>query len=100
MSHDARIQVACEPTPAGWRCAVDVDDGRTQGRHEVIVAADDAERLAVVRGQADVERLVYETFDFLLDREPRSSILAWFDLTAVEGYFPGFEAEMAQRLAP
>ena len=24
----------------------------------------------------------------------------WFDLTAIEGYFPGFEAEMAHRLAP
>ncbi len=100
MSHEARIQVACAATPAGWRCAVEVDDGRTAGRHEVIVAADDAERLAVARGQADVERLVYETFDFLLDREPRSSILDWFDLTAVEGYFPGFDAEMAHRLAP
>ena len=100
MSHEARIQVACAATPAGWRCTVEVDDGRTAGRHEVIVAADDAERLAVARGQADVERLVYETFDFLLDREPRSSILDWFDLTAVESYFPGFEAEMAQRLAP
>jgi hypothetical protein len=100
MSHEARIHVACEATPAGWRCAAEVDDGRTAGRHEVIVAADDAERLAVARGQADVERLVYETFDFLLDREPRSSILDWFDLTAVESYFPGFEAEMARRLAP
>jgi hypothetical protein len=100
VSHERRIQVACEATPSGWRCAVDVDDGRTAGRHEVIVAADDAERLAVARGQADVERLVYEAFDFLLDREPRSSILGWFDLTEIEGYFAGFEAEMAHRLAP
>lgn len=100
MSHEATIAVACAATPGGWHCTVDVDDGRTAGRHQVTVAAEDAERLAVARATPDVERLVYETFDFLLDREPRSSILASFDLTVVEGYFPGFEAEMAHRLAP
>ncbi len=47
-----------------------------------------------------MERLVYETFAFLLEREPRSSILRAFDLTEVSRYFPEFEAEMAHRLAP
>ena len=100
MSHDARIAVACVPSDAGWHCRVDADDGTTSGSHEVSVAHEEAERLAVARGQADVERLVYETFDFLLDREPRSSILATFDLTVVSRYFPEYEAEMEHRLAP
>jgi hypothetical protein len=45
-----------------------------------------------------VERLVRETFVFLLEREPRSSILTVFDLTVVARYFPEFEAEIARRL--
>jgi hypothetical protein len=100
MSHEARIQVACSAVPAGWECAVDVDDGRSVGRHVVTVAPSDAERLAVARGLADVERLVYEAFDFLLDREPRSSILSEFDLPVIATYFPDFDAEMARRLRP
>lgn len=100
MSHETTILVTCEEIPSGWRCSVDVADGRSSGRHTVTVAHEDAERLAVARGQADAERLVYETFGFLLDREPRSSILTSFDLNVVGGYFPDFESEMANRLAP
>ncbi len=100
MSHEATITVACIATPSGWRCDVDVDDGRSSGRHDVTVATADAVRLAAARGTADVERLVYEAFDFLLDREPRSSILTTFDLPVASTYFPEFDAEMRRRLAP
>jgi hypothetical protein len=95
------IEVRCATAGTeGWRCEVDVDDGRTSGRHLVSVATGDAERLAVARETVDVERLVYETIAFLLEREPRSSILPSFDLTVVSGYFPEYESEMAHRLAP
>jgi hypothetical protein len=96
----SRIDVTCAATEAGWSCDAEVDDGRTSGRHVVTVATADAERLASARGQADVERLVHETMAFLLEREPRSSILPTFDLTVVSRYFPEYEAEMAHRLAP
>ncbi len=94
------IDVRCTTAADGWRCEVDVDDGQTAGRHVVTVASEDAERLAIAHDQAGVERLVYETFAFLLEREPRSSILGSFDLTVVSRYFPDFDAEMAHRLAP
>jgi hypothetical protein len=94
------IDIRCAPAPDGWCCEGIVDDGQTAGRHVVTVAAEDAERLAIAHDGAGVERLVYETFAFLLEREPRSSILATFDLTVVGRYFPDFEAEMAHRLAP
>ncbi|MFP5343483.1 MAG: hypothetical protein ACLGIJ_11250 [Candidatus Limnocylindria bacterium] len=100
MAHDASIDVRCEPTADGWRCIVEVDDRRTAGRHEVTVSSDDAVRLSAARGSADVERLVEESFDYLLEREPRSSILAAFDLTVIETYLPGWEREIAARLAP
>ncbi|MEX2183318.1 MAG: hypothetical protein WEC14_02650 [Chloroflexota bacterium] len=101
MTHgEASVQVTCAATAGGWRCSVDADDGRTAGHHEVTVSREDAERLAVARDAAGVVRLVEETFDFLLDREARSSILATFDVTVVSRYFPEYEAEISARLAP
>lgn len=97
---DASVQVTCAATADGWRCSVDADDGQTAGRHEVTVSSEDAERLAVARDAAGVVRLVEETFDFLLDREPRSSILANFDLAVVSRYFAEYESEISARLAP
>ena len=47
----------------------------------------------------DIDRLVHETFAFLLDREPRSSILTRFDLPVVQRYFPEYPAEMRRRLS-
>ena len=38
-------------------------------------------------------------FQFLLEREPNTSILREFDLSVINRYFPEFEAEMAKRLA-
>ena len=95
-----RIDVGCAPTPDGWRCAVTIDDGHGRSTHDVTVSTDDATDLAAATDPADVERLVYETMAFLLERESKESILRTFDLTVVGGYFPEFEAEIRSRLAP
>jgi len=47
----------------------------------------------------DEERIVRETFDFLLEREPATSILAEFSLDDVSRYFPEFPEELQRRLA-
>lgn len=96
----ATIEVQCEAVADGWACRASVDDGRSRGDHEVTVSAADADRLAVAHDRDGVERLVYETFAFLLEREQRTSILRSFDLTVVGGYFPEYDAEMEHRLAP
>jgi hypothetical protein len=94
------IDVRCASTTAGWGCAVTIDDGRGTTAHDVTVATEDATNLATATDAADVERLVYETIAFLLEREPKESILRSFDLTVVSRYFPEFEAEIRSRLAP
>ena len=94
------IDVRCAPTPIGWRCAVTVGEGRATSAHDVTVAAEDATNLAAATDGPDVERLVYETFAFLLEREPKESILGAFDITVVSRYFPEFEQEIRSRLAP
>jgi hypothetical protein len=56
----------------------------------------DYERLSGSR--ADPETMVTESFRFLLEREPKESILRSFDLTVISRYFPEYEREIAQRL--
>ena len=93
------VDVACEQGPGGWLCRVQVRDGGRAGTtiHEVAVGAADLPRFAPA-GSVDVERLVRATFAFLLEREPKESILRRFDLTVVERYFPEFPGEIRRRL--
>jgi hypothetical protein len=41
---------------------------------------------------------VRRSFEFLLDNEPKESILARFDLAVIGRYFPQFEREIKRRL--
>jgi hypothetical protein len=50
-------------------------------------------------GAPDPETLVRASFEFLLAREPASSILPRFDLTVIERYFPEWRAEMERRFS-
>jgi len=45
------------------------------------------------------ERCLEAAFRFLLDREPKESILPRFDVTAISRYFPEFEREMPHYLS-
>jgi len=49
--------------------------------------------------EVDGELIVRETFDFLLEREPATSILPEFSLDDVSRYFPEFPEELQRRLA-
>jgi hypothetical protein len=46
------------------------------------------------------EYVLIQAFRFLLEREPNTSILAEFDLTDINRYFPEFEAVIKDRLNP
>jgi hypothetical protein len=94
------VEVDCSAIDTGWRCSATVDDGRGSSRHEVTVGAEDALSLATASTTDGVERLVFETVDFLLERESRDSILRTFDITVVGRYFPEYEREIRSRLAP
>jgi hypothetical protein len=64
--------------------------------HEVRVPAGFAASL----GCAHVapEELVKVSFEFLLEREPATSILRAFSLDVISRYFPGYPAEISARL--
>jgi hypothetical protein len=49
-------------------------------------------------GRHTPERCLEAAFRFLLDREPKESILGRFDLTVISRYFPEFERELPHYL--
>lgn len=64
-------------------------------RHRVTLSGKDHARLA--EGAAP-EALVVAAFRFLLDREPKESILARFDLPVISNYFPEFDDRLRDYL--
>ena len=77
------------------RFEIAVTGGGTTTRHKVSLSASDYERLA--RGSAP-ERLIEACFRFLLDREPKESILCRFDVQLIGTYFPEFEQKLPEYL--
>ena len=75
---------------------VTVKEGLGETHHRVTLRKADYERLS--GGKADPEALVSESFRFLLEREPKESILRSFDLTVISRYFPEYEREIVRRL--
>jgi hypothetical protein len=49
-------------------------------------------------GEAGEMELVRESFAFLLEREPATSILPQFSLDVIGRYFPEYPTEIGQRL--
>ena len=89
------MDVACEPTADGWSCAVRVTEADGASEHRVSVARGDLERLAPA--DAEPDDLVRRSIEFLLEREPRTSILRSFDLPVIGRYFPEYEARISRR---
>lgn len=75
---------------------VEVSGGDSKTTHQVQVPAGLAERLG---GPGTTDQcLVEESFRYLLEREPNTSILRSFSLDQIGDYFPGWSAEIAKRL--
>lgn len=64
--------------------------------HRVRLTDDVRQRLA--GPDVPAERLIEESFQFLLEREPNTAILAEFELPLIGRYFPDYEQEIRQRL--
>jgi hypothetical protein len=84
-----------EVTRSGGDWLVAVREAGRRSEHRVSVSPEEAERFG---GGAATERLLEESFRFLLEREPASSILRRFALSAIADYFPEYPAEIRRRL--
>ena len=74
-----------------------VREVKGETRHQVTMSRDTCERLT--SGKHTPERCLEAAFKFLLDREPKESILRRFDVTAIARYFPEFEQEIPRYLS-
>lgn len=75
---------------------VRVTDDGSETSHLVTVKPEDYLRLT--GGKTDPAELVRRSFEFLLENEPKESILRQFDLSVISKYFPEFETDIKQRL--
>jgi hypothetical protein len=89
------VVTACKPTGTGWQCRVQIGADAGATRHEVSVAREDLLRLAPA---STPEELVRQSFRFLLEREPRASIMRRFELPLIGRFFAEYEEEIRRRL--
>jgi hypothetical protein len=84
-------------SPGGDReFEVRVRDGSAETTHHVTVPARIGD--GIDPDEHGLETVVRESFEFLLEREPASSILGRFSLADISRYFPEYPDELARRL--
>jgi hypothetical protein len=88
---DIAVQKVSEST---FRVSV---GGQTPTEHTVSLSQDYYEKLT--GGRPSPELLVERSFEFLLEREPNSSILRRFELPVIQTYFPEYEKSMKKLFA-
>ena len=65
-------------------------------KHNVTVDPSYYEKLT--SGGVSPETLVEKSFEFLLEREPNTSILRHFNLSVINDYFPEYESKIQKML--
>jgi hypothetical protein len=75
---------------------VRVNEAGSESSHQVTLNPKDCARFA--GATAEPEELIRKSFEFLLEREPKESILSRFDLSVISRYFPEYEREIKKRL--
>jgi hypothetical protein len=92
----AEIEVESTDRGDSYEFQVTVREGGGQTQHRVTLKKSDYREL--VSEETSPETLVEESFRFLLEREPKESILRSFDLPVIGRYFPEYQREIARRV--
>ena len=89
------LAVSCQPTEAGWHCRVSAGEDPAATSHDVMV---DRTTLDDLAPGATPEELVRASFEFLLERERRESIMRSFELPIIGRFFGDYPDEIRRRL--
>jgi hypothetical protein len=92
----AELELRPVSAESGWAFEVTVAEGESRTTHQVTVGQGIYERLT--GGACSPEELVRKSFEFLLAREPKESILRQFDIKVIASYFPEYEREIGNRI--
>jgi len=82
---------------SGWQFTIRLSDAQSETEHLVTVTRMTYEKLT--GGQHSSDELIIKSFEFLLEREPKESILREFELDDISTYFPGWGQEMVKAFA-
>ena len=85
---ETRISVRSTGNGEPRQFVVVIHDSSGETHYQVTLSAADFERLN--GGKATPEECIHAAFRFLLDREPKESVLRRFDVSVIERYFPEF----------
>lgn len=78
-----------QETDSGWIFIVELADGKEDKMtYEVTLYEDDWHEMT--GGGMEAEILIMKSFEFLLEHEPKESILRKFNLTVINDYFPEY----------
>ncbi len=91
------IQVRLTDTGDPFEFEVIVREGKSETLHHVTMSRETCDELTA--GKYTPERCLEAAFHFLLDREPKESIMRSFDVTVISRYFPEFQQELPQYLS-
>jgi hypothetical protein len=90
------VERTAEGDPMGFAVTVREPNGQTS--HQVSMSRQTWQQLS--DGQYPAEQCIDAAFRFLLDREPKESILRRFDVALIAHYFPSFERDLPGYLSP
>jgi hypothetical protein len=76
---------------------VTLTEGASVSEHHVVVTGTDLAELGLTGH--DARLVVEESFRFLLEREPKESIMGRFDLPTIVRFFPDYPDEIRRRMA-
>ncbi|HET7335727.1 MAG TPA: hypothetical protein VFI93_11455 [Rhizomicrobium sp.] len=91
------IAVTCVDKGDPLVFAVTITEGASETRHRVTMGK--AHFAKLTPGEQSAEQCIKAAFAFLLDREPKESILAEFDVSVIARYFPEFDSKLPAYLA-
>ena len=70
-----------------------VQEGASHSQHTITL--EDTYYKKLTGGKITPEELIHRSFEFLLAREPKESILSRFKLPVIQRYFPEYEKKIA-----
>ena len=80
-----------------YEFSVTVRERGSETHHRVTMTQSTYEQLT--NSQVSPDNCIRAAFEFLLEREPKESILSSFDVTVISRYFPDFEEEFIRYLS-
>ena len=93
---DILVKQLSPETEGGYTFDVTVTEDDSRTSHRVSVSEDYCAKIG--KGATSPQELVEASFHFLLEREPKESILRSFDLPEISRYFPQYESEIENYL--